>query len=173
MYAGKIVELGTTEDIFYDARHPYTWRLMQALPAYAKGKEMLHAIPGMPPVLINPPRGDAFACRNEYALAIDYEKEPPMFKISDTHYAATWLLDERAPEIKPPSPVCSSFLAEGDQREGCEETAERKKTSVVEECQNDAENRETLVAVNHLTKSFSIGKRNVHKAVDDVEFPDL
>ena len=127
MYAGKIVELGTTEDIFYDARHPYTWGLMQALPAYAKGKEMLHAIPGMPPVLINPPRGDAFACRNEYALAIDYEKEPPMFKISDTHYAATWLLDERAPEIKPPSLVCSSFLAEGDQREGCEETAERKR----------------------------------------------
>ena len=170
MYAGKIVELGTAEDIFYDARHPYTWGLMQALPAYAKGKEMLHAIPGMPPVLIDPPRGDAFACRNEYALAIDYEKEPPMFKISDTHYAATWLLDERAPEIKPPSPVCSSFLAEGDQREGCEGTAERKKTSVVEECQNDAENRETLVAVNHLTKSFSIGKRNVHKAVDDVSF---
>ena len=174
MYAGKIVELGTTEDIFYDARHPYTWGLMQALPAYAKGKEMLHAIPGMPPVLINPPRGDAFACRNEYALAIDYEKQPPMFRISDTHYAATWLLDERAPEIKPeikpPSLVCSSFLAEGDQREGCEETAERKKTSVAEECQNDAENRETLVAVNHLTKSFSIGKRNVHKAVDDVSF---
>ena len=170
MYAGKIVELGTTEDIFYDARHPYTWGLMQALPAYAKGKEMLHAIPGMPPVLINPPRGDAFACRNEYALAIDYEKEPPMFRISDTHYAATWLLDERAPEIKPPSLVCSSFLSGGDQREGCEETAERKKTSVAEECQNDAENRETLVAVNHLTKSFSIGKRNVHKAVDDVSF---
>lgn len=93
-----------------------------------------------------------------------------MFKISDTHYAATWLLDERAPEIKPPSLVCSSFLAEGDQREGCEETAEREKTSVAEECQNDAENRETLVAVNHLTKSFSIGKRNVHKAVDDVSF---
>ena len=149
MYAGKIVELGTTEDIFYDARHPYTWGLMQALPAYAKGNEMLHAIPGMPPVLIDPPRGDAFACRNEYALAIDYEKEPPMFRISDTHYAATWLLDARAPEIKPPSPVCNSFLAEGDQREGCEETAERKKASVVEECQNDAENRETLVAVNH------------------------
>lgn len=170
MYAGKIVELGTTEDIFYDARHPYTWGLMQALPAYAKGKEMLHVIPGMPPVLIDPPRGDAFACRNEYALAIDYEKEPPMFRISDTHYAATWLLYERAPEIKPPSPVCSSFFAEGYQREGCEETAERKKTSVVEECQNDAENRETLVAVNHLTKSFSIGKRNVHKAVDDVSF---
>ena len=170
MYAGKIVELGTTEDIFYDARHPYTWGLMQALPAYAKGKEMLHAIPGMPPVLIDPPRGDAFACRNEYALAIDYEKEPPMFRISDTHHAATWLLDERAPEIKPPSHVCSSFLAEGDQREECEKTAERKKTSMVEECQNDAENRETLVAVNHLTKSFSIGKRNVHKAVDDVSF---
>ena len=167
---GKSWNLEQQRTFFYDARHPYTWGLMQALPAYAKGKEMLHVIPGMPPVLIDPPRGDAFACRNEYALAIDYEKEPPMFRISDTHYAATWLLDERAPEIKPPSPVCSSFFAEGDQREGCEGTAERKKTSVVEECQNDAENRETLLAVNHLTKSFSIGKRNVHKAVDDVSF---
>ncbi len=74
-------------------------------------------------------------------LQLIMKKEPQMFRISDTHYAATWLLDERAPEIKPPSLVCSPFLAEGDQREGCEETAERKKTSVVEECQNDAENR--------------------------------
>ena len=161
MYAGKIVELGTTEDIFYDARHPYTWGLMQALPAYAKGKEMLHAIPGMPPVLIDPPRGDAFACRNEYALAIDYEKEPPMFRISDTHHAATWL---------PPSPVCSSFLAEGDQREGCEETAEHEKTFLAEKCQNAVENREILVDVKHLSKTFSFGKKNTHKAVDDVSF---
>lgn len=91
-------------------------------------------------------------------LRLIMKKEPPMFRISDTHYAATWLLDARAPEIKPPSPVCNSFLAEGDQREGCEETAERKKASVVEECQNDAENRETLVAVNHLTKSFPLEK---------------
>ena len=102
MYAGKIVELGTAEDIFYDPRHPYTWGLLQSLPALSRGKPRLHTIPGMPPTLIDPPKGDSFACRNEYALAIDYEEEPPMFRISDTHFAATWLLDPRAPYITPP-----------------------------------------------------------------------
>ena len=102
MYAGKIVELGTAEDIFYDPRHPYTWGLLQSLPALSRGKPRLHTIPGMPPTLIDPPKGDSFACRNEYALAIDYEEEPPMFRISDTHFAATWLLDPRAPHITPP-----------------------------------------------------------------------
>lgn len=102
MYAGKIVEIGTAEEIYYDPRHPYTWGLMQALPALSKGRGSLHTIPGMPPTLIDPPKGDAFACRNEYALAIDYEEMPPMFRITDTHYAATWLLDERAPKIIPP-----------------------------------------------------------------------
>ena len=102
MYAGKIVEIGTAEEIFYDPRHPYTWGLMRSLPALSKGKHELHTIPGMPPTLINPPAGDAFACRNEYALAIDYEEEPPMFRISDTHYAATWLLDDRAPHVECP-----------------------------------------------------------------------
>lgn len=103
MYAGKIVEIGTAEDIFYDPRHPYTWGLMQSLPAFSRGKDRLYTIPGMPPSLINPPMGDAFAERNQYALAIDYEKEPPMYQVSDTHYAATWLMDERAPHI--PNPV--------------------------------------------------------------------
>ena len=107
MYAGKMVEIGTTDEIFYDPKHPYTWGLMRSLPAYAKRGEELYTIPGMPPTLINPPKGDAFACRNEYALAIDYEEMPPMFQVSDTHFAATWLLDERAPEIK--SPVGGDF----------------------------------------------------------------
>ncbi|BBF44878.1 oligopeptide transport system permease protein OppB [Lachnospiraceae bacterium KM106-2] len=102
MYAGKIVEIGTTEEIFYDPRHPYTWGLMRSIPAFAKRGESLYTIPGMPPTLIDPPKGDAFASRNEYALGIDYEKMPPMFQISETHYAATWLLDERAPQIKAP-----------------------------------------------------------------------
>ena len=103
MYAGKIVEIGTVEEIFYDPRHPYTWGLLRALPSFAGDGEPLYTIPGMPPTLIDPPPGDAFACRNEYALAIDYEEMPPMFRISDTHYAATWLLDERAPAV--PSPI--------------------------------------------------------------------
>lgn len=102
MYAGKIVETGTTEDIFYDPRHPYTWGLLRSLPVWAKDGEPLYTIPGMPPTLLHPPKGDAFACRNEYALAIDYQEAPPMFRISDTHCAATWLLDERAPKIAPP-----------------------------------------------------------------------
>ena len=102
MYAGKIVEIGTAEEIFYDPRHPYTWGLMRSLPALSRGAHELHTIPGMPPTLINPPAGDAFACRNEYALAIDYEQEPPMQRITDTHYAATWLLDPRAPKVESP-----------------------------------------------------------------------
>ena len=102
MYAGKIVEIGTAEEIFYDPRHPYTWGLLRSLPSLARPGEPLYTIPGMPPTLIDPPKGDAFACRNEYALAIDYEQMPPMFPISDTHSAATWLLDERAPKITPP-----------------------------------------------------------------------
>lgn len=102
MYAGKIVELGTAEDVFYDPRHPYTWGLLSSLPALAIETGTLRYIPGMPPPLLDPPPGDAFAVRNEYALAIDYEQMPPMFQISDTHFAATWLLDARAPKIEPP-----------------------------------------------------------------------
>ena len=103
MYAGKIVEIGTAEEIFYDPRHPYTWGLLQSLPVLSEGKEWLPTLPGMPPTLIHPPKGDAFAERNVYAMRIDYEKEPPMFRITDTHYAATWLLDERAPKVKVPT----------------------------------------------------------------------
>ena len=103
MYAGKIVEIGTAEEVYYDPRHPYTWALLQSLPALNKGNAELKTIPGMPPTLIDPPVGDAFACRNEYALEIDYHQQPPMFQITDTHYAATWLLDPRAPQIEKPA----------------------------------------------------------------------
>ena len=103
MYAGKIVETGTAEEIFYDPRHPYTWGLLTALPSLAKEGEQLRTIPGVPPVMVDLPKGDAFASRNEYAMKIDYEKMPPVFKITDTHYAATWLLDERAPKVEPPA----------------------------------------------------------------------
>ena len=102
MYAGKIVQSGTAEEVYYDPRHPYTWGLMQSLPALNKGAKELKTIPGMPPTLIDPPAHDAFACRNEYALEIDYHQQPPMFQITDTHYAATWLLDPRAPKVESP-----------------------------------------------------------------------
>ena len=103
MYAGKIIEIGTAEEVYYDPRHPYTWGLLSSLPVFAGEKGELNPIPGMPPSLLDPPPGDAFAVRNPQALAIDYEQTPPMFKVSDTHYAATWLLDERAPKIEMPS----------------------------------------------------------------------
>jgi oligopeptide transport system ATP-binding protein len=102
MYAGKIVEIGTAEEVFYDPRHPYTWGLLSALPSLAKEGEMLRSIPGAPPTMIDLPKGDAFAVRNEYAMKIDYEEMPPLFPVTDTHYAATWLLDERAPKIEVP-----------------------------------------------------------------------
>ncbi len=101
MYAGKIVETGTSEEIFYEAAHPYTWALLSSMPDLDTEGE-LEAIPGSPPNMLEPPVGDAFAPRNEYALEIDFEKEPPMFKITDTHSAATWLLHPDAPSVTPP-----------------------------------------------------------------------
>ena len=101
MYAGKIVEYGTAEDVFYESAHPYTWALLSSMPDLDTN-ERLEAIPGTPPNMIYPPVGDAFAARNKYAMKIDFEKQPPMFKISDTHYAATWLLHPDAPKVERP-----------------------------------------------------------------------
>ena len=101
MYAGKIVEHGSAEDIFYDPRHPYTWALLSSMPDLDT-KEKLDAIPGTPPNMIYPPVGDAFADRNKYAMQIDFEQQPPMFEISETHRAATWLLHPDAPKVQIP-----------------------------------------------------------------------
>lgn len=105
MYGGKIVEVGTAEEIFYNPKHPYTWGLLSSMPSLESGENELYAIPGSPPDLLDPPKGDAFAARSEYAMQIDLEKEPPMFKVSDTHYAATWLLHPDAPKVEPPETV--------------------------------------------------------------------
>lgn len=105
MYAGKIVEYGTVDEVFYNPQHPYTWGLLNSMPTTDTEAGSLQSIPGTPPDLLNPPKGDAFAARNEYALDIDHEEEPPIFKVSETHYAATWLLDERAPKVTPPLPI--------------------------------------------------------------------
>ncbi len=104
MYAGKIVEYGTAEDVFYHSAHPYTWALLSSMPDLDTD-EKLEAIPGTPPNMIYPPVGDAFAARNKYAMKIDFERQPPMFKISDSHYAATWLLHPDAPKVDPPKAV--------------------------------------------------------------------
>lgn len=102
MYAGKIIEKGTVDEIFYDPRHPYTWGLLSAMPDINTNDDRLYTIPGTPANLLNKVEGDAFAPRNKYALNIDFRHEPPMFKVTDTHYAATWLLHEKAPKVEMP-----------------------------------------------------------------------
>ncbi|KKB40787.1 ABC transporter ATP-binding protein [Bacillus thermotolerans] len=106
MYGGQVVETGTVDEIFYDPRHPYTWGLLSSMPSLDTDEESeLQAIPGTPPDLLHPPKGDAFALRSEYALKIDFEKEPPTYQLSPTHFVKSWLLHPSAPEVEPPASV--------------------------------------------------------------------
>lgn len=107
IYGGQIIELGTVEDVFYDPRHPYTWALLSSLPQLAARNEELYSITGTPPSLYNEITGDAFAPRNPYCMKIDTLLEPPMFRVSDTHFAKTWLLDPDAPKIEKPEAICN------------------------------------------------------------------
>ncbi len=102
MYAGKIVERGTADEIFFDPRHPYTWGLLSAMPDLQTSGDRLYTIPGSPPNLLHKVDGDPFAPRNKFALNIDSKVEPPMFKVSESHEAATWLLDSRSPKVEMP-----------------------------------------------------------------------
>ena len=157
MYAGRIVEVGTCEDIFYRPAHPYTWALLSAMPDLHT-EETLFAIPGAPPNMLHPPKGDAFAARNKYAMKIDFEKEPPYFKISDTHYAATWLLHPDAPKVEMPD-ILKHRIA-------------RMREEVGYESDNRKE-RDHILQVEHLSMHFTTkkrGKTSVVKAVDDVSF---
>ena len=180
MYAGKICEIGTAEEIYYDPKHPYTKGLLRSLPALSHGKETLHTLPGMPPSLVHPPKGDAFACRNEYSLAIDYEQQPPMFRVSDTHYAATWLLDERAAQVreKLERRERAELLRDAGKkdeltwkREGSVQKASERYTEtenrqkIIEHAQPDL-----LLDVRHLTQVFPLTKKLAVRAVDDVSF---
>ena len=105
MYAGQIIEYGTVEEVFYDPRHPYTWGLLASLPQLGTKGEDLFSIHGTPPRLFEKIQGYAFALRSGYAMQIDFEEEPPIFYISDTHFAKTWLLDPRAPHVEPPKSI--------------------------------------------------------------------
>ena len=120
MYAGKIVEYGTSNDVFYEPAHPYTWALLSSMPDLDTN-ERLEAIPGTPPNMIYPPKGDAFADRNKYAMAIDYEEQPPLFRISETHSAATWLLHPDAPKVEPPKIVRERIERMKERRNGTNE----------------------------------------------------
>lgn len=102
MYAGEVVEYGTVEDIFYDPRHPYTWSLLSSLPQLADASGELFSIPGTPPSLYTPVVGDAFAPRSEFAMQIDFEEKSPIFSVSQTHWAKTWLLHPEAPKVEKP-----------------------------------------------------------------------
>lgn len=105
LYAGQVVELGKVDEVFYDPRHPYTWALLSSLPQLAQRDTKLYSITGTPPSLYNRIVGDPFAPRNPYCLKVDTLKEPPMFRVTDTHYAKTWLLDPRAPKVEKPEAI--------------------------------------------------------------------
>ena len=105
LYGGQVIELGDVEDIFYEPAHPYTWALLSSLPQLSERGSQLFSISGTPPSLYNKIKGDAFAMRSEYSMAIDFVKEPPMYQINEHHYAKTWLLDERAPKIEKPAMI--------------------------------------------------------------------
>ncbi len=137
MYAGKIVEYGKCDEIFYEPRHPYTWALLSAMPDI-NSSEKLESIPGTPPNMLFPPKGDAFAARNKYAMKIDFEAQPPFFKVSDTHYAATWLLHPNAPKVNPPKIVTERIsnmrkLAEEDYKESGEVVVDFSKNEFINE----------------------------------------
>lgn len=122
MYAGQIVEYGSVNEIFYNPKHPYTWGLLGSMPDLeSDDQEELYTIPGAPPNLINPPKGDAFAPRNRFSMKIDFEEEPPMFKVNDNHYAKTWLLHPDAPKVEVPQVIqqrIKRYLANADQNGG-------------------------------------------------------
>ena len=117
MYAGKIVEYGLADEVFFEPKHPYTWALLSSIPDI-DSKERLETIPGTPPNMIYPPKGDAFALRSKYAMKVDFEHEPPFFKVSDTHYAATWLLHEDAPKVEMPKIVSERIKTSLKNKEG-------------------------------------------------------
>ncbi|WP_432760120.1 ABC transporter ATP-binding protein [Lysinibacillus zambalensis] len=112
MYAGDIIEVGKTHEIFFNGKHPYTWALISSLPQLGSKGQQLYSIKGTPPNLFQEIKGDAFAPRNQYALKIDFVDRPPFFQVSDTHFARTWLLDPLAPKVKPPEAL-QAFFAEG------------------------------------------------------------
>ncbi len=115
MYAGKIVETGSVDDLFYSPAHPYTWALLGSMPDLDSSGR-LEAIPGTPPNMIYPPEGDAFAARNKYAMQIDFEREPPLFKISESHSAATWLLHPNAPKVELPETLAKRIARMKERR---------------------------------------------------------
>ncbi len=162
MYAGQIIESGTVEEIFYDPKHPYTWSLLSSLPQLAQKGDVLYSVPGTPPSLYKDIQGDAFAPRSAYAMKVDFTSEPPMFQVSETHFAKTWLLDPRAPKVLKPKQIENlhekmiALAAELDSEEqdgGSKLSADKK----------------TLLTVKDLEITFGEGKSKF-VAVQDANF---
>nr|WP_080709307.1 ABC transporter ATP-binding protein [Lysinibacillus sphaericus] len=152
MYAGKIIEIGLVDEIFYHCQHPYTQGLLAAMPNPDIHTNSLYAIPGTPPNLLHPPTGDAFAARNKHALKIDFIEEPPMFQVSDTHFAATWLLHEHAPKIVP----VHQQLAQVQQ--------EKRQAPAI------FDKEHPYLSLKEVKQHFSLSKNMVNKAVDGITF---
>ena len=157
MYGGRLVEVGTAEEIFYNPQHPYTWGLLGSMPTMEGTEDKLYAIPGSPPDLLDPPTGDAFYPRNEFALKIDTEKEPPYFEVSPTHKAATWLLAPQAPKVTPPAEIVRRWAI----------YAERQK---IQEVVINGRREKVLLEVTGLKQYFNVGRKDEVKAIDDISF---
>lgn len=155
MYAGDIIEVGLSEEVFYNPKHPYTWALLSSLPQLGTKGEKLYAIKGTPPNLFNEIKGDAFAPRNPHALEIDFVKTPPYFEVSPTHKAKTWLLDPRAPHYDSPLII--------------QKIRDRKKEETIKNNEDKKEKREKLLEVKNLRVEFGKGKSKF-TAIDDVSF---
>ena len=181
MYAGKIVEYGTSYEVFYNPKHPYTWALLSSIPD-VDSKEKLDAIPGTPPDMRFPPKGDAFALRSKYALDIDFLYEPPFFKLSDTHSAATWLLHEDAPKVEMPSIVktriANSLKAYEENNEGAveslkavvpEESFEYIKSIESESFKQALFNKNAKAYQNFVDGNVNVDKESIN-SLDDDEF---
>ncbi len=178
MYAGKIVEMGLTDEIFYSPAHPYTWALLSSMPDLDT-KDTLEAIPGTPPNMIYPPKGDAFADRNKYALEIDFEQQPPLFEITPTHYAATWLLHPDAPKVELPQAIqrrIDKFNASKKPKEVVKEKAvsqpvmeePKKQKEVAESVKNEVE-KTVVTPVTPVSQPKVQPKETVTKTVSEVK----
>ncbi|MEK5067863.1 ABC transporter ATP-binding protein [Sporosarcina sp. FSL K6-1508] len=153
MYAGRVVEIGKTEEVFYNPQHPYTKGLLAAMPDLTIDQEELRTIPGSPPNLLHPPTGDAFALRNEHALKIDFLHDPPMFKVTETHSAATWLLHGKASKV-------------------AKKMEEKQQAKIIksEKVSGKEIGKEKLLEVKGLKQHFMGGKNSIIKAVDGISF---
>ena len=167
LYAGQIIEVGTVEEVFYDPRHPYTWALLSSLPQLAERNTTLYSISGTPPSLYNDIVGDAFAPRNPYCLKLDTLKEAPLFRITDTHYAKTWLLDPRAPKVEKPDMIKDSHEKLLKTFNIGSETA-ADATAAAENTETKSD-REVLLSLKNVDITFGKGD-NAVKAVKNASF---